>query len=62
MTDQERQEFLQFIEEYRLRLKGNKELSKQFLIDAGIYTKEGVLAEPYENLYIPHPKKASLIV
>ncbi|GHT25589.1 hypothetical protein FACS189430_12220 [Bacteroidia bacterium] len=53
MTDKEREDCLRDMEAFRLKLRGNKELSRQFLIDAGIYTKDGVLAEPYKNLYIP---------
>jgi hypothetical protein len=61
MTDQEREEFLRYMEEFRLKIKGNRELSREFLIAAGIYTEEGVLAEPYEDLYIPRPDEKAVV-
>ena len=53
MTEQERKEFIACIQDFKHKIAGNKELARQFLIDAGIYTTKGVLAEPYQNLYIP---------
>jgi hypothetical protein len=40
MTDREREEFLRYMEEFRLKIKGNRELSREFLIAAGIPKKE----------------------
>jgi hypothetical protein len=54
--DKERQELIQFMDD---ELKNvTKESARAFLIEAGIYTKEGVLAEPYKNLYIPRPNES----
>ena len=53
MTDEERNELLGYIEDFKNRVSGNKELARKFLVDVGIYTCEGKLAEPYQNLYIP---------
>jgi len=53
MTDREREESIQLMEEYRKKLSGNKKLCREFLVKAGIYTKEGRLTEPYKHLYIP---------
>jgi hypothetical protein len=55
MTDKERQELIQFMRD--ARKNATKESARAFLIEAGIYTKEGVLAEPYKNLYIPRPNE-----
>jgi len=53
MSDKEREESIRLMEEYRKKLTGNKELCREFLVKAGIYTKEGELTEPYQHLYIP---------
>ena len=53
MNDKEREEFIQMLEEYRQKLAGNKEMARDFLIRAGIYTKKGKLAAPYRHLYFP---------
>ena len=53
MTERERNEFLAYLEEFKKKVAGNKEMARDFLIRAGIYTKEGKLAEPYQHLYIP---------
>jgi len=58
MDEKERKELLAYIEEFKKKVEGNKELARDFLIRAGIYTKEGMLAEPYQHLYIPPPIKA----
>lgn len=50
MTNQERNELLELMEGLRQRLKGDREASRQFLVDAGIYTKKGVLRKPYRDL------------
>jgi hypothetical protein len=53
MTDNERQNFLSYMEEFIKKATGNKELALDFLSRAGICTKEGNLTEPYKHLYIP---------
>ena len=53
MTEKEREEFLAYVEEFKMKIAGNKEMARDFLVRAGIYTKEGQLAEPYQHLYIP---------
>jgi hypothetical protein len=51
MTDQEREELLQFMEEFRQNL--TQESARKFLIDLGIYNENGKLTENYQNFYIP---------
>lgn len=50
MTNHERNELLELMEGLRQRLKGDREASRQFLVDAGIYTKKGTLRKSYRNL------------
>jgi len=54
MTEKERQEFLAYVEKFKKKVEGNRELSLDFLSRVGICTKEGKLTEPYKHLYIPH--------
>ena len=54
-TDKEREEFLAYLEDLKIKVKGNKELSLYFLTKAGICTEDGKLTEPYKHLYIPRP-------
>jgi len=58
MDEKEREELLAYVEEFKKKLEGNRELARDFLIRAGIYTKEGKLTEPYQHLYIPPAVKA----
>ena len=53
MTEKERNELLAYMEEFEKKVAGNKELARDFLVRAGIYTKKGKLAKPYKHLYIP---------
>ena len=53
MTERERNEFLAYLEDLSEKVKGNKELSRYFLVKAGICTDDGKLTEPYQHLYIP---------
>jgi hypothetical protein len=53
MSEKEREESIRLMEEYRNKLIGNKELCREFLVKAGIYTKEGKLTDPYKHLYLP---------
>ncbi len=50
MTDKEREELLQYMEDFIQRAKVNPELRKQFLIEAGIFSQDGKFAEPYKHL------------
>jgi hypothetical protein len=50
MTDREREELLQYMENFLKRMDGDKELGKELLIEAGIYTNDGKFAEPYKHL------------
>jgi hypothetical protein len=59
MTDQEREELLAYIRNFRENM--TKESAMKFLVDAGIYTEKGELAKPYENLYIPQPNEKPVV-
>ncbi|GHT44097.1 hypothetical protein AGMMS49965_19150 [Bacteroidia bacterium] len=50
MTDKEREELLQYMRDFNQRVKTDKELGKQFLIEAGILDHEGYYTEPYQHL------------
>ena len=52
MTDAERKEFICLLNKFKEEIKGNKEKSRQFLIDAGIYNADGSLTEPYKYLIL----------
>jgi len=56
MTEEERNELLAYIEEFKNKIAGNRELSLQFLAEVGICTLDGKLTEPYKNLYFPKIK------
>ena len=53
MNEQERADFIAYMEGLKKKVAGNRELSLYFLTKAGICTHEGKLTEPYNNLYIP---------
>ena len=53
MTDKERQNLLSYMNEFKKKVEGNKELALDFLSRVGICTKEGNLTEPYKHLYFP---------
>jgi len=53
MNEQERNEFIAYMEGFKREVVGNKKLAREFLVQTGIYTKKGKLAKPYRNLYIP---------
>jgi hypothetical protein len=59
MTAQEREEYLQFLKEFRKNL--TKESARAFLVEIGIYTEDGQLTEPYKNLYIPDPEDEPVV-
>lgn len=54
MTEKERQDFIEILENLRLKLSKDKEAARKFLVDAGIYTAKGNLRKPYKSLCIPH--------
>lgn len=47
MSDQELKEFEQALERLREEHAASPESGRQFLVDAGILTEDGELAEPY---------------
>lgn len=53
MNDQEREIFIKMLREYKDKISKDKELSRDFLIRAGIYTKKGKLTKHYKHLCIP---------
>jgi len=53
MTDKEKEEFSAYVEDFLKKVEGNKKMARDFLIRAGIYTKKGKLATPYQHLYLP---------
>ncbi len=50
MSDKELKELLGLMEKMRKKLKGDKEASRKFLVDAGIFTKKGNLRKPYREM------------
>jgi hypothetical protein len=50
MTDQERQELIQYMKDAAKRMDTDKEYAKRMLIKIGLYTPDGVLNEPYKHL------------
>jgi len=62
MTEREREELLAYMEEFMKKVSGNKEMARDFLVRAGIYTREGQLTEPYQHLYIPPLDKEECIL
>ena len=56
MSEKERQEFVQILEEYKQKLSKDKKASRQFLVDAGIFTEKGNLRQPYKHLCIPQDR------
>ena len=53
MNDEEREEFIKMLRKHREKVSGDKELSRDFLIRAGIYTQSGRLSKNYRHLCIP---------
>jgi hypothetical protein len=47
MTDKERADLLAYMEDFKKRVKGNKELARRLLINIGMYTED---LEPAEHL------------
>lgn len=57
MSEKEKKEFSAILLQYKEKLSGNKEASRQFLIDAGIITPKGNLREPYKYLTLCIPRE-----
>jgi len=53
MTDKERHNLLEYMDDFIKKAAGNRELALDFLSRAGICTREGSLTEPYKHLYVP---------
>jgi len=60
MSEKKREEFLAYAKEFIKKVSADKKSARDFLIEVGIYTKEGKMAEPYQHLYIP-PRKTKCI-
>jgi hypothetical protein len=56
MSGKEKQEFSAILKQYKERLSGNTNASRQFLIDAGIITPKGNLRGPYKHLPLCIPQ------
>lgn len=50
MTNKELKDLISLMDNMRLKLKGDREASRKFLVDAGIFTKNGNLKKPYREL------------
>ena len=50
MTDQERKALLQYMKKAVKKMDNDKDYSRQMLVEIGLYTENGVLAEPYKHL------------
>lgn len=50
MSPDEIKDLLSLMEEKRKELKGDREASRRFLVDAGIFTKSGNLTKPYRKM------------
>lgn len=56
MSEKEKREFSAILQQYKEKLSGDKEASRQFLVDAGIITPKGNLREPYKHLTLCIPR------
>ena len=50
MTDQDRKALLQYMKNAIKKMETDKEYSRQMLVEIGLYTTNGTLAEPYKHL------------
>ena len=50
MTDEERKELIRRMKKAAKRMNTDKEYSRKMLIEIGLYTPDGELAEQYKNL------------
>jgi len=51
MTDEEVDELIEFMNDYRRQVTKTKEASRRFLVEAGIFTEEGELTENYSDIF-----------
>jgi hypothetical protein len=52
MTDQERKLLLKNLGEHTKKMTSSKKASTQYLVDLGIFTKDGQLTENYKDICI----------
>jgi len=57
MSDKEVHDFLKILEDYRKKISKDKEASRKFLIELGIFTEKGNLRKQYKNLCIPQEQE-----
>jgi hypothetical protein len=57
VSEKEKKEFSAILQQYKEKLSGDKEASRQFLIDAGIITQKGNLRGPYRHLTLCIPQE-----
>ena len=50
MTDRERKDLLRYMKSAVKRMDKDKDYSRQMLVEIGLYTSNGALAEPYRHL------------
>ena len=50
MTDQERKALLLYMKKAVKKMDNDKDYSRQMLVEIGLYTKSGTLADPYKHL------------
>jgi len=50
MSDKELKELIQHMKALQKKLKGDREASRAFLVEAGIFTEKGNLRKPYRKL------------
>ncbi len=53
MTDKDRNEFIKFMEDYKVKLSKSKKLSREFLVRVGIITPKGNRTKMYKHFHIP---------
>ena len=58
MSEKEKKEFRDLLRQVKEEFSNDKNASKQFLVDAGIITKEGKVTEQYEHL--PHKNRPDI--
>ena len=57
MSEKEKKEFRDLLRQVKEEFSHDKRASKQFLVDAGIITKEGKVTEQYEHLPLCIPQE-----
>ena len=53
MTTQERENLKKALKTYKKRVTSSKKASRNFLIELGVFTKNGKVRKEYKNLCIP---------